>query len=133
MGEEITGIGIDLIEVSRIEQAVTKRKLFLKRIYDDAEIKLSNRGSLRFEELAGRFAVKEAILKALKTGWRGGVKFNEIVVLNEASGAPYVLLSGTVKKIADELGIRKIHVSISHTKELAIGVAIAIKQVQGKE
>jgi holo-[acyl-carrier protein] synthase len=127
VAEEIFGIGIDLIEVSRIERAVTKRKLFLERIYDDAEIKLSNRGILRFEELAGRFAVKEAILKALKIGWRRGVKFREIIVLNEASGAPYVQLNGTVKQIADELGVRKILVSISHTKEIAVGMAIATK------
>ena len=131
--EEIFGIGIDLIEVSRIERAVTTRKSFLERIYAAAEIRLSDRGILRFEELAGRFAVKEAILKALKVGWRRGVKFNEIIVLNEASGAPYVQLNGTVKKIADELGVRKILVTISHTKELAVGMAIAIKYGQGKE
>ena len=133
MDEEIFGIGIDLIEVSRIERAATKRKLFLERIYADAEIRLSDRGILRFEELAGRFAVKEAILKALKVGWRRGVKFNEIIVLNEPSGAPYVQLNGTVKKIADDLGVKKILVSISHTKELAVGMAIAIKYGQGKE
>ena len=133
MGEEVFGIGIDLIEVSRIKHAVTNRESFLKRIYDSAEIKLSDRGILRFEELAGRFAVKEAVLKALKTGWRKGVKFNEIIVLNEPSGAPYVRLTGTVKKIADALGVSKILVSISHTKELAVGMAIAIKYGQGKE
>jgi holo-[acyl-carrier protein] synthase len=127
MREEVTGIGIDLIEVSRIEHAVTKRKSFLKRIYADAEIRLSDRGTLRFEELAGRFVVKEAILKALKTGWQKGMKFKEIIVLNEASGAPYVQLTGTVKKVADELGVRKIHVSISHTKELAVGIAVATR------
>ncbi len=127
MAEEIFGIGIDLIEVNRIERAVTKRKLFLSRIYADAEVKLSDRGILRFEELAGRFAVKEAILKALKIGWRRGAKFREIIVLNEASGAPYVQLNGTVKQIADELGVRKILVSISHTKEIAVGMAIAIR------
>ncbi len=127
MDDEIIGIGIDLIEVDRIKHAVTKRKSFITRIYADAEIKLSDRGILRFEELAGRFAVKESVLKALKTGWRKGVKFNEIIVLNEASGAPYVRLTGTVKKIADGLGIRKIFVSISHTRELAVGMAIATR------
>lgn len=127
MDDGIIGIGIDLIEVDRIKHAVTKRKSFLTRIYADAEIKLSDRGILRFEELAGRFAVKESVLKALKTGWRKGVKFNEIIVLNEASGAPYVQLTGTVKEIADGLGIRKIFVSISHTRELAVGMAIATR------
>jgi holo-[acyl-carrier protein] synthase len=133
MDDRIIGIGIDLIEVDRIKHAVTKRKSFLPRIYADAEVRLSDRGTLRFEELAGRFAVKESVLKALKTGWSKGVKFNEIIVLNEASGAPYVQLTGTVKKIADDLGIKKILVSISHTRELAVGMAIATGYYQGKE
>lgn len=127
MSEEVFGIGIDLIEVSRIKRAVTKHKVFLGRIYAEAEVRLSDRGTMRYEELAGRFAVKEAVLKALKTGWSRGVKFNEIIVFNEASGAPYVQLNGTVKRIADELSINRILVSISHTKDLAVGMAIAIR------
>ena len=124
---EIVGIGIDLVEVERIERAATKRKTFLKKIYDTREIKLSDRGALRYEELAGRFAVKESILKVLKTGWRQGVTFNEIIILNHPSGAPYVELKGRAKEVAGSLGIKEIHVSISHTKELAIGMAIATR------
>ena len=124
---EIIGIGIDLVEVSRIKNAVTTKKTFLERIYSKEEIKLSDRGKFRFEELAGRFAVKEAILKAIKTGWRQGVKFKEIIILNEKSGAPYVTLTGKVREITDSLGVESILISISHTKELAIGMAIATK------
>jgi holo-[acyl-carrier protein] synthase len=124
---EILGVGIDLVEVSRIKRAVSTKNNFLDRIYSEKEIKLSDRGKFRFEELAGRFAVKEAVLKALKTGWRRGMTFKEIIVLNEPSGAPYVNLTGKTKKFADKLGIKKIFVSISHTKELAIGMAIATK------
>jgi holo-[acyl-carrier protein] synthase len=124
---EIVGIGIDLVEVERIKRAVMTKRTFLKRIYVQDEIKQSDRGVLRFEELAGRFAVKEALLKAIKTGWRRGVKFNEIIVLNEKSGAPYVTLTGKAKEVADSLGIKKIFVSISHTKELAMGMVVASK------
>jgi holo-[acyl-carrier protein] synthase len=124
---EIIGIGIDFIEVQRIKEAVEKKKNFLRRIYSEKEIKLSERGKFRFEELAGRFAVKEAILKALKTGWRKGVKYCEIIVLNEPSGAPYVNLTGRTQKIADSLGVKNIFVSISHIKEIAIGMAIVTK------
>lgn len=124
---EIIGIGIDIVKVSRIKNAVNKQKNFLKRIYSEKEIRLSDRGKFRFEELAGRFAVKEAIFKAIKTGWRRGVKFREIIVLNEPSGAPYVNLTGKARKIADSLGVEHIFVSISHTKDLAIGMAIATK------
>jgi holo-[acyl-carrier protein] synthase len=124
---EIIGIGIDIVEVARIKHAVENKKRFLGRIYSDKEVKLSERGKFRFEELAGRFAVKEAVLKAIKTGWRRGVQFKDIVVLNERSGAPYVLLRGKAKEIADVLGIEHIHISISHTKEMAVGLAIAVK------
>lgn len=116
-----------MVEVSRIKQAVTTKKRFLERIYSKHEIKLSDRGKLRYEELAGRFAVKEAILKAIKTGWRRGIQFEDIVVLNEKSGAPYVTLNGKAKEIAESLGVKNIFVSISHTKELAIGMAIVTK------
>ncbi len=121
---EIIGIGIDITEVDRIEGAVTKHKNFLGRVYSTKEVRLSTKGSFRFEELAGRFAAKEAIFKAIKTGWRKGVKFTDINILNEPSGAPYALLSGRTKTIADSLGVKKIFVSISHTNTLAIGMAV---------
>ncbi|MGB3342192.1 MAG: holo-ACP synthase [bacterium] len=124
---EIIGIGIDIVEVSRIKDAVSNKEKFLERIYSKDEIKLSDRGKFRYEELAGRFAVKEAILKAIKTGWRRGVQFKDIIVLNERSGAPYVTLHGKAKEIADSLGVKNIHVSISHTKDVAVGLAIATK------
>ncbi len=121
---DIIGIGIDITEVDRIKEAVTKHEHFLKRVYSDKEVRLSNRGSFRFEELAGRFAVKEAIFKAIKTGWRKGVRFTDITVLNEPSGAPYAELAGTTKTIADSIGVRNIFISISHTKSLAIAMAV---------
>ncbi len=116
-----------MVEVSRIKQAVATKKRFLERIYSKHEIKLSDRGKFRYEEIAGRFAVKEAILKAIKTGWRRGVQFKDIVVLNEKSGALYVTLNGKAKEIAESLGVRNIFVSISHTQDLAVGLAIATK------
>lgn len=125
----IIGLGVDMIEVARIKKAVDRRPGFLERIYGVGEIKLSGRGKIRYEELAGRFAVKEALLKAIKTGWRRGATFKDIAVLNEPSGAPFVKLDGRTREIADGLGVKKIHVSISHTKELAVAVVI----LEGKE
>jgi len=124
---KILGIGIDIVEVERIKEGITKRETFLNRIYSENEIKLSERGKFRFEELAGRFAVKEAVLKAIKTGWRQGVTYKDIIVLNEPSGAPYVILSGKAQKLTESLGVKNIFVSISHTKKLAIGMAIVTK------
>src|SRR4030042_3805731 len=123
---EIYGIGIDMIEVVRIKTAVERRVQFLDKIFSEKEKKLSDRGQFRFEELAGRFAVKEAVLKAIKTGWRRGITFRDVIVLNEPSGAPYVVLEGKAKDHADNIGIKTFHISISHTKELAVGMAIAL-------
>jgi holo-[acyl-carrier protein] synthase len=121
---DIIGIGIDITEVDRIRRAVTRHTHFLTRVYAEKEVRLSNRGSFRFEELAGRFAAKEAIFKAIKTGWRQGVKFTDITILNEPSGAPYAELAGTTEAIADSIGVRNIFISISHTKHLAIAMAV---------
>jgi holo-[acyl-carrier protein] synthase len=123
----IIGVGIDIVDVKRIEDAVNKRKRFLERIYTQEEIKLNPRGEFRFQELAGRFAAKEAFFKAIKTGWRRGVTFSDVIVLNEKSGAPYIKLTGRAKAIADSLGVRNIFVSISHTDELATGMVIITK------
>lgn len=122
---EIFGIGIDIIEVERIKLAIEKHKKFIDKVFAPEELKYSERGVFRYEELAGRFAAKEAVLKSIKVGWRQGISFRNVVVLNEKSGAPYVILSGRAKEICDKLKIVKIFVSISHTKELAIGMAIA--------
>lgn len=120
----IIGIGIDMVEVKRIRDAVTNRKNFLERIYTTDEIKVNPKGEFRFQELAGRFAVKEAFFKAIKTGWRRGVTFSDVIVLNEPSGAPYIRLTGKAKDIADALGVKRIFVSISHTDDLATGLVI---------
>lgn len=120
----IIGIGIDLVEVKRIEDAVKKRKNFLKRIYTKEEIRMNPEGEFRYQELAGRFAVKEAFFKAIKSGWRKGVTFSDVIVLNEPSGAPYIKLTGKAKEIADSLGAKNVHVSISHTDHIATGVVI---------
>ncbi|MGB7055568.1 MAG: holo-ACP synthase [bacterium] len=120
----IIGIGIDLVEVKRVENAVKNRKNFLERIYTKEEIKMNPRGEFRFQELAGRFAVKEAFFKAIKSGWRRGVTFSDVVVLNEPSGAPYIKLTGRAKEIAKSLGVKSIFVSISHIDDLATGMVI---------
>ncbi|MBE0433535.1 holo-ACP synthase [candidate division WOR-3 bacterium] len=124
----IIGIGIDIVEVKRIQNAVTRRENFLKKIYTTEEIRMTPRGEFRFQELAGRFAVKEAFFKAIKTGWRRGMTFSDVIVLNEPSGAPYVKLTGKAKDIAQSLGATDIFVSISHTADLATGIVIITDQ-----
>jgi holo-[acyl-carrier protein] synthase len=124
---DVIGIGIDIVEVSRIQSAIGEKKNFLKRIFSEREVKLSERGKFRFEELAGRFAVKEAVFKALKTGWRRGVAFKDIVVLNEPTGAPYVEFHGKTQEYASSMGVKHAFVSISHTKSLAVAIVLLTK------
>ncbi len=99
---------------------------FLARTYTEAEVAYARRRKKGFEEtLAGRFAAKEAVMKALGTGWREGVEFGGIEILNEPSGKPYVVLHGATAEKARALGVTAWHISITHTEDLAIASAVA--------
>ncbi len=123
----LIGHGIDLCGVGRIRRMVADHgDRFLDRTYTEAEVAYARRRKKGFEEtLAGRFAAKEAVMKALGTGWRDGVEFRGIEILNEPSGKPYVVLHGTTAEKASALGITAWHVSITHTEDLAIASAVA--------
>ena len=77
------------------------------------------------ESFAARFAAKEAVMKALSTGWSGGVNFRNIELVREGDNAPYIVLHSGAKDIAEKLGVEKIHISVSHCKSYAIAQAIA--------
>ncbi len=120
----IVGIGTDIIEVKRIERLLSKQKRFKERIFTRCEIEYCEHKKNNVQNYAARFAVKEALLKAIGTGWREGVAFKEIEVVNNEKGKPELVLSGTVKKITEEMGVTNMQVSISHIKDLAIAVVI---------
>ena len=114
-------IGVDLIEVERIKQASRRwKERFLGRIYTRRELALYGRS---YPSLAARFAVKEAVTKALGTGI-GQVAWREIETLEDETGRPLVQLSGKARERAEELGVRKWSVSLSHTRNMAIAVVI---------
>jgi len=114
-------IGVDIIELSRIEEAVANwGERFLNRIYTDAELKLCHRNP---SSLAARFAGKEAVMKLLGTGVRG-VNWKEIETLSHPSGKPLVNLYGRAKVVAEKLGLKEIAVSLSHSREYAIAMVI---------
>ena len=123
----IVGHGIDLCGVGRIRHMLEAHgDHFLNRTYTDAEVAYARRRKKGFEEtLAGRFAAKEAVMKALGTGWREGVEFAGIEILNEPSGKPYVVLHDSTAAKAAALGITSWHITITHTEDLAIASAIA--------
>ena len=121
----IVGSGVDLAEVSRIRDAISRHgERFIKRVYTDGEIAYVDRKANRFERYAARFAAKEAGMKALGTGWRRGVQWKDFEVANLSSGRPTLLLHGEAKTIAAQLGVKQISLSLTHTKETAMALVI---------
>jgi len=119
--------GIDLVDCPRIEQMIERHgERFIKRVFTIAEQAYAEANKNDVEKLAGRFAAKEAVLKLMGTGWRGKIAWTDIEITNNAAGQPEVTLSGEVKRIADELGIGHISISITHTANFAIASAVAL-------
>ena len=121
------GIGTDIIEISRIAQMIEKHNgTFLERVFTTEEIRYcSERSKASNQHFAGRWAAKEAALKALGTGWAKGILWTDMEVVNEASGRPRLNVSGAAKSYADELGITHWNISISHCRDFAIAFVTA--------
>ena len=119
----IIGIGCDIIEINRVEKAVQSDS-FKKRVFTEAEIAYcESRGKQQFASFAARFAAKEAVLKALGTGLRGG-ELVEIEVLNDELGCPQLSLRGYHEELAQSKGVVKIHVTLSHSKDSAMAYVV---------
>ncbi|HHD2752597.1 TPA: holo-ACP synthase [Clostridium perfringens] len=123
----IIGIGIDIIEIERVEQAIQKNRSFINKLFTEKEITYFNNRSMNSEVIAGNFAAKEAVSKALGTGIRG-FSFKDIEVLRNQLGKPEVTLYNGAKAIGNELvgdnKSLKIHLSISHNNSSAIAYAV---------
>lgn len=125
----ILGHGIDIVETARIRKLVENHgPHFLDRVFTPAEQSYCNKNPKRyFEHLAGRFAAKEAVLKVIGTGWRGGIAWTDIEVAKELSGQPKIVLTGECARIAAGMGITLWHVSISHIETHATASAIGMR------
>jgi holo-[acyl-carrier protein] synthase len=122
----IVGTGIDIVEVLRIAQMIEKHgELFITRVYTDHEIEYCSGRKAATQHYAGRWAAKEAVLKALGTGWRRGISWRDIEVRNDQSGAPTVHLRSGARDVMARAGIRKLHVSISHCRNFAVAHVVA--------
>ena len=126
---KLFGVGTDIIQVNRLKKSL-KKKPFLSRIYSKEEILKCKRSKVNSNCFAKRFAAKEAFSKALGTGISKGISFNEIVILNEKSGKPYIKLINKTKKIVErklKKKIYKISLSIADEKDYAVAfVTISI-------
>ncbi|MBL7185059.1 MAG: holo-ACP synthase [Phycisphaerae bacterium] len=123
----IVAHGIDLVDCPRIEQMIQRHgERFVNRVFTAAEQAYAGANKNEIEKLAGRFAAKEAVLKLIGTGWRGKIAWTDIEIINNASGQPEVTIGGEVRRIANELGIEHISVTITHTANFAIASAVAL-------
>jgi len=121
----IVGTGVDLAEVPRIRASIERfGAKFVERIYTPAEIAYVERKANRFERYAARFAAKEAGMKAIGTGWRHGVRWQDFEVANLPSGKPTLRFHGVAARFADKLGVKNVALSMTHTAELGMAYVI---------
>ncbi len=124
----ILSIGIDITEVYRIRQTIARTPRFARRVFTENERAFcEGKGVAAAQSYAGRFAAKEAFLKALKTGWRGKITWQDIEVVSDDQGAPSLEIRGEALNILKTFGADRVHLSISHTSELAVAEVILEK------
>ena len=123
----VLGIGTDIIECLRIAQMIERHgELFINRVYTPQEIRYCQSRKQATQHFAGRWAAKEAILKALGTGWRKGISWRDIEILNEPGGKPVAILRDGARKVAKSLGVATMLISISHCRSHAVAYAVAL-------
>jgi len=121
----IVSIGIDIIEVRRLREVLLRTPRFAERVFTPAErAYCDGRGAVAAEHYAARFAAKEAALKALQTGWSGGIAWQDVEISAKESGAPLLIFHGRVRELYEKSGATAAHLSMSHTSEHAIAEVV---------
>ena len=124
----ILSIGIDIVEVYRIRQTIARTPRFAQRVFTAEERAFCDgKGVAASQSYAGRFAAKEAFLKALKTGWRGRITWQDIEVVSDKHGVPSLRITGEAATILKDRGAVHVHLSISHTADHAVAEVILEK------
>ncbi|MEN1681030.1 MAG: holo-ACP synthase [Planctomycetota bacterium] len=122
----ILGIGTDIVECLRIAKMIERHgELFIARVYTEHEIEYCSARKAATQHYAGRWAAKEAVLKALGTGWVKGIGWRDVEVHNASTGAPLVRLRGGARDVFQRLGASRVHLSISHCRSHATAYAVA--------
>jgi holo-[acyl-carrier protein] synthase len=123
----VLGIGTDIVECLRIAQMIERHgELFINRVYTPYEIRYCQSRRQATQHFAGRWAAKEAVLKALGTGWRRGISWRDVEVRNDSSGRPIVALGGGAREIVEQQKIGEVLISISHCRSHATAYALAL-------
>jgi holo-[acyl-carrier protein] synthase len=121
----IVGTGVDISEVPRIQSSIERfGTRFLNRVFTESEIRYCDSKINRAERYAARFAAKEASMKAIGTGLRHGITWHDVEVTRLPSGRPTITFHGVAAQFAEKLGMKRAHLSLSHTKEHAIAFVI---------
>ena len=123
----IFGIGTDIIEIARVEDKLSRTRGLKEKVFTAGEIEYSQAKAKSGQHFAARFAAKEAFLKAMGTGWRSGYRFSDVEIVNDQLGKPEVLVHGKVREFCEANGIRRWHVTLSHSRELAKAVVVLEK------
>ena len=121
----VIGLGVDIIQNNRIHSIVEKwGDKFLNKVFTEYELNFVKKHDQKIQRYASNYAVKEAVVKALGTGFRNGIRFRNIELKRDTLGKPFIELAGKTKTFADERGINKIHTTISHEKDYSVAVVI---------
>ena len=121
----IVSTGIDIVEVYRIAETMTRTPRFAERVFTDSERAYCDaKGAAAAQSYAGRFAAKEAFLKALQTGWRGKITWHDVEIVSDDQGVPTLNISGEAANLVKDKGVERMHISISHTTEHAVAHVI---------
>ncbi len=124
----ILSIGTDIVEVYRIRETIERTPRFVERVFTEKEREYcESKGAAAAQSYAGKFAAKEAFLKAIKTGWRGKITWHDIEILNDVDGVPDFEITGEAMELLGKFGADKVHLSISHTNEHATANVILEK------
>ena len=125
----LAGIGVDMLEIARMQHALDERPYFIRRLFTEDERMYCEHTARPAEHYAGRFAAREAVLKALGLGFGNGVGIGDVSVVRDDSGRPHALLAGRAAEVAREHGVREVALSISHTHDVAVANAVAVTDV----
>jgi len=120
----IVGMGIDMIEVERLARDLDEKDDLATEIFSAGEIAYCRKKRYPAQHFAARFCAKEALFKALGCGKRGKMSWQDIEIVNDSKGAPQATLSGATKERAERQGVKEIHVSLSHTRQMAAACVI---------
>ena len=133
-GGEVKGVGIDIVEIPRMDRALARwGSRFTGRVFTTGELEYARRSRNPAQHLSARFAGKEAVAKALGTGFVNGIRMREIEIVNDRAGRPSVRLHGAARQLADKAGIGQILMTLSHGGGTAVAQAIAVGRGEDEE